>query len=88
MKIFRGLNVSRGLPIPVVIRFDYHGSVPGARDRAIGHCQRVRSAIESRYEALCHDGLLHTLLTVRDRDRHSPAETVGSSICFAAEEVH
>lgn len=88
VKIFRGLNVSRGLPIPVVIRFDYHGSVPGARDRAIGHCQRVRSAIESRYDALCHDGLLHTLLTVRDRDRHSPAETVGSSICFDAEEVH
>nr|WP_254938925.1 carboxysome shell carbonic anhydrase [Cyanobium sp. Morenito 9A2] len=88
VNIFRGLNVSRGLPIPVVIRFDYHGSVPGARERAIGHCQRVRSAIENRYADLCRDGLLHTLLTVRDRDHHVPAETVGSSISSKPVEVH
>ena len=88
VKIFRGLNVSRGLPIPVVIRFDYHGSVPGARERAIGHCERVQRAIEGRYGELCRDGLLHTLLTVRDRDRHTPAETVGSSITFAPAGAH
>lgn len=88
VKIFRGLNVSRGLPIPVVIRFDYHGSVPGARERAIGHCQRVQRAIEGRYGALCRDGLLHTLLTVRDRDCHTPAQTVGSSISFDAVGAH
>jgi carboxysome shell carbonic anhydrase len=82
VKIFKGLNGSRGLPIPVVLRFDYHGAVPGARERAIQHCERVKSAIESRYSDLCHQGLLHTLLTVRDRDRHVPAETVSSSITF------
>jgi carboxysome shell carbonic anhydrase len=82
VKIFKGLNGSRGLPIPVVLRFDYHGAVPGARERAIQHCERVKSAIESRYSDLCHEGLLHTLLTVRDRDRHVPAETVSSSITF------
>ena len=49
VKIFKGLNVSRGLPIPVVLRFDYHGAVPGARERAITHCERVKSAIEARY---------------------------------------
>ena len=80
VKIFKGLNGSRGLPIPVVVRFDYHGSVPGARDRAIGHCQRVQRAIQSRYPELCDAGLLHTLLTVRDRDQALPAEAVGSSI--------
>jgi carboxysome shell carbonic anhydrase len=82
VKIFTGLNVSRGLPIPVVLRFDYHGAVPGARERAITHCERVKAAIEARYSALCQQGLLHTLLTVRDRDRHVPAETVSSSITF------
>jgi carboxysome shell carbonic anhydrase len=82
VKIFKGLNVSRGLPIPVVLRFDYHGAVPGARERAITHCERVKSAIEARYSDLCAQGLLHTLLTVRDRDRHVPAETVSSSITF------
>ncbi|MFM9041651.1 MAG: carboxysome shell carbonic anhydrase, partial [Vulcanococcus sp.] len=82
VKIFKGLNVSRGLPIPVVLRFDYHGAVPGARERAIAHCTRVKGAIEARYSELCQQGLLHTLLTVRDRDRHVPAETVSSSITF------
>ena len=82
VKIFKGLNVSRGLPIPVVLRFDYHGAVPGARERAIAHCERVKTAIEARYSELCKQGLLHTLLTVRDRDRHVPAETVSSSITF------
>jgi carboxysome shell carbonic anhydrase len=82
VKIFKGLNVSRGLPIPVVLRFDYHGAVPGARERAVTHCQRVKTAIESRYSDLCAQGLLHTLLTVRDRDQHLPAETVSSSITF------
>ena len=80
VRIFSGLNLSRGLPIPVVLRFDYHGAVPGARERAVRHCQRVQEAIANRYADLCRDGLLHTLLTVRDRDRPVPAETIGSSI--------
>ena len=82
VKIFTGLNVSRGLPVPVVARFDYHGNVPGARERAIGHGRRVQAAIESRYPQLVQQGLLHTLLTIRDQDRHVPAEAVGSTITF------
>ena len=77
-----GLANALGLPIPVVLRFDYHGAVPGARERAVAHCERVKAAIEARYSDLCQQGLLHTLLTVRDRDRHVPAETVSSSITF------
>ena len=56
VKIFKGLNVSRDLPIPVVIRFDYSSSVPGARERAISDCQRVNSAISNRYSELVRDG--------------------------------
>jgi carboxysome shell carbonic anhydrase len=88
VKIFKGLNVSRGLPIPVVVRFDYHGRVPGARERAVLHGRRAEAAIRSRYHDLCRDGLLHTLLTVRDRDQHAPAETIGSSINLDAAGGH
>ncbi len=88
VKIFKGLNVSRDLPIPVVVRFDYSGRVPGARDRAIADCHRVNQAISLRYRALIEDGLLHTLLTIRDRDQKAPAEVVGSSLDPASQEVH
>jgi carboxysome shell carbonic anhydrase len=84
IKIFKGLNVSRGLPVPVVVRFDYNGQVPGARQRAIRNCQRVQAAMENRYPELFEQGLLHALLTVRDQDRHTPAEAVGSTITFAS----
>ncbi len=80
VKIFKGLNVSKDLPIPVVIRFDYSGGVPGAKERALNDCKRVNDAISSRYKDLVQDGLLHTFLTIRDRDQKSPAEVVGSSL--------
>jgi carboxysome shell carbonic anhydrase len=88
VKIFKGLNVSRGLPVPVVVRFDYNGKVPGARERAVRHCQRVRAAIETRYGELVREGLLHALLTVRDQEAFAPAEAVGSTITFAAPGGH
>jgi hypothetical protein len=82
VKIFRGLNVSRGLPVPVVVRFDYNGEVPGARERAIRHGERVVHALKDRYEELLRQGLLHVLLTVRETGRHTPAETIASTIVF------
>ena len=88
VKIFKGLNVSRDLPIPVVIRFDYSSSVPGARERAISDCQRVNSAISNRYSELVRDGLLHTCLTIRDRSQTSPAEVVGSTLDPDVQEAH
>ena len=88
IKIFSGLNVARGLPVPVVARFDYHGQVPGARERAVKHAQRVQAAIQGRYPELVQQGLLHTLLTIRDQDRHVPAEAVGSTISFATAGGH
>jgi len=88
VKIFTGLNVSRGLPVPVVVRFDYNGQVPGARERAIVRAERVQAAIEQRYADLVGQGLLHALLTVRDQNRHTPAEAVGSTIRFASAGGH
>jgi len=88
VKIFKGLNVSRDLPIPVVIRFDYSGRVPGARERAMADCHRVNEAIAMRYRDLVADGLLHTFLTIRDRDQKAPAEAVGSSLDPSNQEAH
>ncbi|MGB1776136.1 MAG: carboxysome shell carbonic anhydrase [Synechococcus sp.] len=88
VKIFRGLNVSRDLPIPVVVRFDYSGRVPGARERAIADCHRVNNAIATRYADLIQDGLLHTCLTVRDRNQTTPAEVVGSTLDPQSPEAH
>ena len=88
VKIFKGLNLSRGLPVPVVVRFDYNGKVPGARERAVRHAQRVQEAIENRYPDLFAQGLLHALLTVRDQERHTPAEAVGSTISLTTAGGH
>nr|AUG32874.1 Carboxysome shell polypeptide [Paulinella longichromatophora] len=80
IKIFKGLNISRDLPIPIVVRFDYHSNVPGARDRVIEDCKRVEKAIKDRYNDLYNEGMLHMLLTIRDRDQQSPAETIKSTL--------
>ncbi|WP_082674357.1 carboxysome shell carbonic anhydrase [Thiohalocapsa sp. ML1] len=88
IKIFTGLNVSRQLPVPIVVRFDYHGKVPGSRERAVGHCERVAAALKARYPRLCDDGLLHCLRAVRDCDAQAPIEVVGSSLAPAAAAAH
>jgi carboxysome shell carbonic anhydrase len=80
VKIFTGLNVTHGLPIPVVIRFDYHGHVPGARERAEANCKRVANALRARYSELAQDGLLHTLLAIRDCAAGETIEVLESSV--------
>ena len=80
IKIFSGLNVAHGLPIPIVVRYDYHGQVPGARERAIAHCQRVASALRARYADLAQRGLLHTLLVVRDCNAGERIEVLSCSV--------
>jgi carboxysome shell carbonic anhydrase len=66
VRIFSGLNVARGLPVPVLVHFHYAGAVPGARERAVARCRRVRAAIEQRYATLHAQGLLHCELAVSD----------------------
>jgi len=88
VKIFTGLNVSQDLPIPVVIRFDYSGKVPGAKERAVKDCERVNNAISIRYKNLVDQGLLHTCLTIRDRDKIHSAQIIGMSLDKKTEEAH
>ena len=80
ISIFTGLNVSHGLPVPVVVRFDYHGNVPGARERAEEHCKRVSNAFHSRYGELSDKGLLHTLQVVRDINAAGNIEILECSV--------
>ena len=80
IKIFTGLNVNKGLPVPVVVRFDYHGQVPGARERAQEHCQRVARAFNERYAKLAEQGMLHILQVVRDVNANAPIEVLACSV--------
>jgi carboxysome shell carbonic anhydrase len=80
VRIFTRLNASRSLPIPVVVRFDYRGDVPGARGRAAARCERVDRALRARYPELVERGLLHTLLAVRDCRGSAGIEVLGSSL--------
>ncbi len=80
IKIFTGLNVRHGLPAPVVVRFDYHGQVPGARERAVDHCRRVTGALKARYADLFGRGLLHVLQVVRDCNADAPIEVLECSV--------
>jgi carboxysome shell carbonic anhydrase len=80
VKIFKGLNVARGLPVPVVVRFDYHGRVPGARERAVERCARVAQALNTRYADLAEKGLLHILQLVRDCTADAGVEVLACSV--------
>lgn len=88
IRIFKGLNVSHGLPVPVVVRFDYHGDVPGARERAEQRCGRVAQALSERYEELCDQGLLHVLQVARDCDGDGPLEIISCSVNASAGRGH
>ncbi len=89
VSIFSKLNVSHGLPIPVVVRYDYHGQVPGARERAVKRCARVTEALTTRYAKLAESGLLHTLQVVRDCNIGGRIEVLACSVnAQATQEAH
>ena len=89
IKIFSGLHVAHGIPVPVVVRYDYHGNVPGSYERAKVHCRRVASALHDRYAELTSQGLLHTLLAVRDVNASGCIEVLDSSVnAQIAQEAH
>ena len=68
VKVFTGLNVARGLPIPVLIHFHYSSKLPGSRVRALARCRRVKNAIEARYQSLHQRGFLHCCTAVSDTE--------------------
>lgn len=76
IKIFKGLNVKHGLPVPVAIRYRYDARVPGSRERSRDKARRVRDAIQARYAQLHAQGLLVCDLSVQDMPLGSPIEEV------------
>jgi carboxysome shell carbonic anhydrase len=67
IKIFTGLNVNHGLPIPVLVHFHYNARVAGSRERTIARCKRVKAAIETRYPQLHKQGLLNCQMAISDQ---------------------
>ena len=67
IKIFTGLNIKHGLAVPVLVHFHYSSRVPGARERAVLRCKRVKAAIAARYPQLQEQGLLNCQMAVSDR---------------------
>jgi carboxysome shell carbonic anhydrase len=68
IKIFTGLKIRHGLAAPVLVHFHYSSRVPGARERAVLRCKRVKAAILSRYAELTGKGLLHCQMAVSDHE--------------------
>ena len=83
IKIFSGLNVRHGLAIPVLVHFHYSSRVPGARERAVQRCRRVKAAIESRYPDLHAQGLLRCQMAVSDRHGRERCSFVSDEVAHA-----
>lgn len=83
IKIFTGLNVRHGLPVPVLVHFHYSSRVPGARDRAVLRAKRVKAAIVARYPALAAQGLLNCRMAVSDRDGDERCAVIEEAVADA-----
>ncbi len=88
IKIFSGLNVAHGLPVPVVVRFDHHSHVPGSRQRAEQHCQRVAGALQTRFAELVARDMLHILQVTRDCDGQGSLELLDCTATPATAGAH
>ncbi len=66
ISVFTGLNLQHGLAIPVLVHFHYSSRVPGARERTILRCKRVKAAISARYPQLHQTGMLHCQMALSD----------------------
>ncbi len=76
IKIFTGLNVSNGLPVPMAIHYRYDSKVPGSKQRMTDKCKRVKVAIEARYPRLASDNKLICQMSVQDLPLGSPLEII------------
>ncbi len=76
VKIFRRLNVERGLPIPVALHYHFDAKVPGSRRRVEGKIRRVAEAIRARYARLAEEGLLYLHGSIQDLPPGSALEEV------------
>lgn len=76
IKIFTGLNLSKGLPIPIAIHYKYDAKVPGSRKRTIEKCNRVKNAILNRYQDLAIQNKLVCQMSIQDRPLGSVLEII------------
>lgn len=83
VKIFTGLNLRRGLALPVLVHFSYSGRVPGARQRAIERGQRVVAAIRARYPSWDGRGQLHCRVAVSDRHGSETVALIDDDVVLA-----
>ena len=79
IKIFKKVNMARGLPIPVFAHFCYDDKVPGSRERALRRCERLTRAIQERYPDLVRAGWLYTYASVQARAPGSRIEAITES---------
>ncbi|BBP44924.1 carboxysome shell protein [Thiosulfatimonas sediminis] len=73
IKIFKKLNLTKMLPIPLIVGFEYDGRVPGSKDRAANKAKRIAGLVQQRFAELSATGMLHTMCTLRDYSSHRPA---------------
>lgn len=76
IKIFTGLNLSKGLPVPIAIHYCYDSKVPGSRQRMIEKCRRVKAAIENRYPDLVTQEKLICQMSLQDQPLGSTLEII------------
>ncbi len=76
VKIFRSLNIERGLPIPMVLHYRFDAQIPGSRARVETKIRRVAEAIRGRYAALVEQGWLYLRGSIQDIPLGSPLEEV------------
>lgn len=76
IKIFTGLNLAKGLPVPVAIHYRYDSKVPGSRQRMAEKCRRVKAAIENRYADLAAQKKLICQMSLQDRPLGSELEII------------
>jgi carboxysome shell carbonic anhydrase len=82
IRIFSGLNVEHGLAVPVLVHFHYTSRVPGARERTVLRCKRVKAAIETRYAQLHKQGLLHCQMAVSDHEGSERCQFIDDDVAL------
>lgn len=76
IKIFTGLNLAKGLPVPIAIHYRYDSKVPGSRQRMEEKCRRVKAAILDRYKNLAAQENLVCQMSLQDRPLGSALEII------------
>ena len=76
IKIFTGLNLKKGLPIPIAIHYRYDSKVPNSRHRLVEKCRRVQQAIANRYPELMAKNSLIFQMSVQDLPLGSTLEII------------